>query len=107
MAKKSKLEAAREAMGLSVRRVAEELELDISGYSRIEKGASLPKRETAAVIYDFFLAEIPLGMIYDPLHRSYDGWLSAEQKRRLQTLGKTLARKHPGLGAGDLRKARA
>lgn len=104
MPKQSKLEAARECMGLSVRRVAEVLELDISGLSRIERGASLPKRETAAAIFDFYGGAIPLGMVYDPTHATYDDWLSKPQKKRLKARGAELVKRWPELAESDRRK---
>src|SRR5262245_41033684 len=105
MPKPSPFEAAREAMGLSVRRVAEILELDISGLSRIERGESLPKRDTAGELFAFYLEALPLGLIYDPRHPTYGEWLTAKKKRELRLVAAALVRKHPELAESDRRKA--
>lgn len=103
MTRTSKLEAAREAMGLSVRRVAETLELDVSGYSRIEQGRQQPKQSTAREIFKFF-GVVPLGMVYDPTHPTYDDWLDRRTKQDLAARGRELIRKHPELAESDRRK---
>lgn len=103
----SKLEGARTAMNLSVRRVAEALELDVSGYSRIEQGRQQPKQATAREIFKFF-AIVPLGMIYDPTHPTYDHWLNDRGNRAaLKRRAAELVDKYPELADGDRRKARA
>jgi transcriptional regulator with XRE-family HTH domain len=104
MTRTSKLEAAREAMNLSVRRVAETLELDVSGYSRIEQGRQQPKQETAREIFKFFGGVVPLGMVYDPTHPTYDDWLTRKQRSALAARGLELVAKYPELGDGDRRK---
>lgn len=91
-------------MGLPVRRVAELLELDISGLLRIERGSSLPKRDTAAAIYEFYRGAIPLGMVYDPLHSSYDAWLTKKKQRELKARGRALVDEFPELAESDRRK---
>lgn len=106
MTRSSKLEAAREAMGLSVRRVAEVLGTDISGYTRIEKGAALPKRDTAREIATFFGNVIPLGMVYDPCNPTYDDWLTRRKRTELKARGAELVREYPELAESDRRKAR-
>lgn len=107
MPKPSPFEAARDAMGLSVRRVAEILELDISGLVRIERGESLPKRDTAGAIFDFYGGAIPLGMVYDPRHPTYDAWLTKKRKHELKGLGRELVSKHPDLAESDRRRSAA
>jgi transcriptional regulator with XRE-family HTH domain len=106
MTRTSKLEAAREAMGLSLRRVAEVLELDVSGYSRIEQGRQQPKQTTAREIAKFF-GVLPLGMVYDPTHPTYDDWLTARTRKLLKARGRELVGEHPELEHSDRRKARA
>lgn len=104
MTRTSKLEAAREAMGLSVRRVAETLELDVSGYSRIEQGRQQPKQATARQIFKFF-AVVPLGMVYDPTHPIYDHWIDEGKTReQLERRGRQLVREYPELAESDRRK---
>lgn len=91
-------------MGLSVRRVAEVLELDVSGYSRIEQGRQQPKQATAREIFKFF-GVVPLGMVYDPTHAAYDDWLSNRRNRAaLLERAAELVRKHPELAESDRRK---
>lgn len=99
-------EAAREAMGLSVRRVAEHLGIDISGLSRIERGKSMPKRNTASSIYAFYDGAVPLGMVYDPTHPVFDTWLTKEKTRELEKAGKHLRTRHPQLAETDRRRTR-
>lgn len=103
MTRTSKLEAAREAMGLSIRRVAEVLELDVSGYSRIEQGRQQPKQATAREIFKFF-GVVPLGMVFDPCNPTYDDWLTKAQKQRLKARADELVDEHPELEHGDHRK---
>lgn len=103
MTRTSKLEAAREAMGLSIRRVAETLELDVSGYSRIEQGRQQPKQATAREIFKFF-GVVPLGMVYDPTHPSYDDWLNRKNKAALVERAAELVDKYPELAESDRRK---
>jgi transcriptional regulator with XRE-family HTH domain len=95
-------------MGLSVRRVAETVGLDISGLIRIERGLSLPKRDTASRLYAFYQGTIPLGVIYDPTHASSADWLKANGvNAELKGTAEKLLRKHSGLANGDRRRARA
>lgn len=103
MTRTSKLEAAREAMGLSIRRVAETLDLDVSGYSRIEQGRQQPKQATAREIFKFF-AVVPLGMVYDPTHPTYDDWLTERRRRELRARAAQLVDQYPELGEADRRK---
>ena len=104
MAKQTPLQQAREAMSLSVRRVAEHLGLDISGLMRIERGTSLPKRSAASVIWAFYGGAVPLGLIYDSKHKSFRDWLTAEKKIALKAHARTLVTEYPELAESDRRK---
>lgn len=94
-------------MGLSVRRVAEIVGVDISGLLRIERGASQPKRETAAAIYSFYDGAIPLGMIYDPVNPTYADWLTKKKKTELKRRAADLLERYPELGESDRRRSTA
>lgn len=101
---KPPLERVREATGIPVRRMAEFLELDISGLVRIERGQSTPKPTTAAAVWSFYGGAVPLGMIYDTGHPSYADWLTKAKEKELAALGRRLVQKHPELAEHDRRK---
>lgn len=84
-------------MGFSSRRVAEALNIDVSGFMRIERGEVTPKQETARKIHAFYRGVVPLGMIYDPKHPDYTKWLNAEKEDHLKRVARALVVLKPEL----------
>lgn len=97
--KKTALQRIREHLGFSSRRVAEHLKLDISGLHRIETGENIPTRPTAQKIWKFYAGLVPMGVIYDPCHKSSQAWFSTEGRSsaEIATFGARLVAKHPKL----------
>jgi transcriptional regulator with XRE-family HTH domain len=95
---KTALQKARESMGFTCRRVAEAIGMDVSGLLRIETAENAAKQETARKIHAFYLGAIPLGVIYDPAHKSSFEWLRQEGTRELlATTASKLIREHQDL----------
>lgn len=97
--RKTALQRVRDSFGFSSRRVAEHLKLDISGLHRIETGENIPTRATAEKIWRFYGGHVPLGVVYDPTHRSSHEWFREHgtSDARLVTHANLLAHHHPKL----------
>lgn len=53
-------------MGLTAAEVAAAAQCDRATLYRIEEGKTLPKRQTARLLFDLYKGEVPLAAIYDP-----------------------------------------
>lgn len=73
--------------------------MDISGLHRIETGENIPTRRTAQKIWKFYAGLVPMGVIYDPAHKSSQAWFRTEGRpsAELATHGARLVAKHPKL----------
>ncbi len=67
MATDTKMRQERVKRGLSLRDVAEYIDIDYSMLSRLENGSRLPSREIARKLYWFYGKKVKLADIYDPL----------------------------------------
>lgn len=86
-------------MGITSRRIAEHLSIDVSAYRRIELGESVPLRETARRMFDFFGGAVPLSVIYDPRHKTSIEWSKTiKSNAALVARGEVLRGKYPELG---------
>lgn len=81
-------------MGLSARQVAQLMDLDPTGFTRIEKGQFSPRQDTARKIFDLYNGIVPLGLIYDTTHPSFDDWLTDSRARKLAARGRALRGSH-------------
>lgn len=93
------LERAREAMGFKRWRVADILGMDQTGLKRIETGKVRPTAASAETLYDFYGGILPLGLIFHPTHKSFDGWLTKTRERELRARARLLERLYPELAA--------
>ena len=60
------MQEARKATGHAAQTVANLVGCDRSTLYRIEKGETIPRRETARKLYRFYMGHVPLAAIYDP-----------------------------------------
>lgn len=58
---------ARTNSGLTAHQVAAATECDRATLYRIESGKTLPRRETARLLFNLYAGKVPLAMIYDPV----------------------------------------
>ncbi len=84
MTTESALQKAREIAGLSARQVGVLTGIDPTGLARIESGRHRPARETASDLFDFYRGVVPLGMIYDPHHKTYSKFWTRDRSRQLR-----------------------
>ena len=77
-------------MGLSARQVAQLMDLDPTGFTRIEKGLFSPRQDTARKIFELYNGLVPLGLIYDTTHPSFEDWLTPARKKKLAARGRAL-----------------
>lgn len=91
------LEQIRDELGISGRSIALAIGVDPAGFHRIERGQKTPKQDTARKIFEFYGGIVPLGMIYDPAHPEYRGWLSPPRRKQLEKLRRSLAVEYPDL----------
>lgn len=81
--RRTPLTQARELLELSAYAVAIAIGIDTIGLLRIERGQYIPRRERANALWGFYGGILPLGMIYEPTHHSFVGWLTDAKKKAL------------------------
>lgn len=91
------LEQIRETCGFRRWRVAKFIDMDQTGLKKVEVGRSRPTEQTASALFDFYGGLVPLGLIYDTHHYSFEGWLTAHQVAKLRRRAKEISREYPDL----------
>ena len=107
MAKPTILQEVRAICGVSARAMGVVMDLDPTGYLRIERAQYTPTQDTARKIFDYYGGLIPIGLVYDQTHKSFKGFLTNAKKTALRRHTKKLALSHPSLQPKGRHKPRS